>query len=48
TVLGENNINVLAIAQGSSECSISFTISEADLKRAVTVLHELALAGNGG
>jgi len=48
TVMGENTINVLAIAQGSSECSISFIISETDLKRAVMVLHELALAGNGG
>jgi aspartate kinase len=47
TVMGENQINVLAIAQGSSECSISFIIAESELKRAVMVLHELALAGNG-
>lgn len=43
TVMGVNNINVLAIAQGSSECSISFVIAEADLKRAVISLHDLAL-----
>jgi len=48
TVMGNNDINVLAIAQGSSECSISFIIPEVDLKRAVIALHELALAGNGG
>ncbi|HRF97934.1 MAG TPA: ACT domain-containing protein, partial [Aggregatilineales bacterium] len=43
TVMGNNTINVLAIAQGSSECSISFIIPETDLKRAVLTLHELAL-----
>jgi bifunctional aspartokinase / homoserine dehydrogenase 1 len=43
TVLGENSINVLSIAQGSSECSISFVISESDLERAVITLHDLAL-----
>lgn len=43
TVLGENNINVLSIAQGSSECSISFVVAESDLKQAVTSLHSLAL-----
>lgn len=43
TVLGENRINVLAIAQGSSECSISFVLGEADLNRAVLLLHSLAL-----
>jgi aspartate kinase len=43
TVMGNNTINVLAIAQGSSECSISFIIPESDLKRAVLTLHELAL-----
>ncbi len=43
TTLGNNNINVLSIAQGSSECSISFVIDEADLEKAVTCLHDLAL-----
>lgn len=43
TVLGENGVNVLSIAQGSSECSISFVVGEADLERAVYVLHDLAL-----
>lgn len=43
TTMGENGVNVLAIAQGSSECSISFIIAEADLKTAVIKLHDLAL-----
>jgi bifunctional aspartokinase / homoserine dehydrogenase 1 len=43
TVLGEQGINVLSIAQGSSECSISFVIGEADLDSAVVSLHDLAL-----
>lgn len=43
SLLGEQGINVLAIAQGSSECSISFIISEADLGHAVAQLHSLAL-----
>ena len=43
SLLGEHRINVLAIAQGSSECSISFIISESDLENAVTELHTLAL-----
>ncbi|GAB4308271.1 MAG: aspartate kinase [Phototrophicales bacterium] len=43
TTLGNHNINVLAIAQGASECSISFVIDEKDLKNAVIQLHDLAL-----
>jgi len=43
TVLGENGINVLAIAQGSSECSISFVLQEDDVPDAVVKLHDLAL-----
>ena len=43
SLLGEHRINVLAIAQGSSECSISFIVAENDLERAVGELHTLAL-----
>lgn len=43
TRLGDSEVNVLAIAQGSSECSISFVVAENDLKLAVTCLHDLAL-----
>jgi aspartate kinase len=45
TVMGNNNINVTAIAQGASECSISFVVNESDLENAVLSLHELALDG---
>jgi aspartate kinase len=43
TALGNKRINVLSIAQGSSECSISFVVEERDLELAVVTLHELAL-----
>jgi aspartokinase/homoserine dehydrogenase 1 len=39
--LGENRVNVIAIAQGSSEVSISFIVSAQDGTRAVKSLHEL-------
>lgn len=43
TALGSAMVNVLAIAQGSSECSISFVIDQDELGRAVVILHDLAL-----
>lgn len=43
TTMGDNRINVLAIAQGSSECSISFVVAEVDMEKTVKVLHSLAL-----
>jgi bifunctional aspartokinase / homoserine dehydrogenase 1 len=43
TQMGSNNVNVLMIAQGSSECSISFAVEETQLKHAVVALHDLAL-----
>lgn len=39
--LGENKVNVIAIAQGSSEVSISFIVSAQDGSRAVQALHSL-------
>ena len=38
--LGNNGINIRAIAQGSSERNISIVISDKDIKKAVNVLHE--------
>ncbi len=43
--MGQQGINVISIAQGSSECSISFVVAQADLERAVIALHDLALEG---
>ena len=39
--LGQNNINVAAISQGSSELNISAIIPQADLQKALNALHEV-------
>jgi len=39
--LGNNGVNVLAIAQGSSEVSISLVVDTADTENAVKALHQL-------
>jgi bifunctional aspartokinase / homoserine dehydrogenase 1 len=39
TALGRENINVVAIAQGSSECNISFVVSKDDVKAALETTH---------
>ncbi len=39
--LGKNNVNVLAIAQGSSEVSISMVVGASETELAVKALHEL-------
>lgn len=41
--LGKKNANVLAIAQGSSEVSISMVVAAADTEIAVMALHELII-----
>jgi aspartokinase len=41
--MGEGAVNVVAIAQGASECSISFVVAETQLRDAVLMLHDLAL-----
>ena len=38
--LGRHGINIIAIAQGSSELSISFAVKSSDVKEAVKVVHE--------
>ncbi len=43
TTLGDIGVNVIAIAQGASECSVSFVIEEIRLEDAVVALHDLAL-----
>ena len=40
TVLGDNDINIIAISQGTSELSISFVIKKIDEIKALNVLHE--------
>ena len=41
--LAEQKINVIAIAQGSSECSISVVIGGADADAAVRAIHALTI-----
>jgi aspartokinase/homoserine dehydrogenase 1 len=38
--LGKRGINIIAIAQGSSELSISFAVKSSDVKEAVKAIHE--------
>jgi aspartate kinase len=41
--LGDAGVNVIAIAQGSSECSISLVVEAAEANDAVAAIHELIL-----
>lgn len=58
SVLGENGINIIAIAQGASERNISLVVAQKDETKALNVVHEkffgkavkrvhLAIVGNG-
>ena len=40
TALGKNGINVIAIAQGSSELNISFVVSDNDTVKALNLIHD--------
>lgn len=40
STMGEHGINIVTIAQGSSELNISFAIPDADVGRAVNALHD--------
>ncbi|AGC78418.1 aspartate kinase [Nonlabens dokdonensis] len=44
--LGRNNINIVAIAQGSSEINISAVIDQKDVKKGLNTLHERFFEGN--
>lgn len=48
TALGNARVNVVAIAQGSSEVSISLVVAENELKKAVETLHTLIQSEQGG
>lgn len=43
--MGNDQINIVAIAQGSSELNISFVIAAAEVNRAVTALHAAFVLG---
>ena len=40
SALGRKGINIIAIAQGSTELSISFAVKASDVKDAVKAIHE--------
>ncbi|CCF85655.1 Aspartate kinase (fragment, part 2) [Nitrolancea hollandica Lb] len=44
--LGREGINILAIAQGSSELNISFVVAEPEIARAVPALHQTFKLGD--
>ncbi len=47
TALGNAGVNVLAIAQGSSECSISLVVDGGETAEAELAVHELIINGDG-
>jgi aspartate kinase len=48
SALGRENVNMIAIAQGSSESNISFVVAEKDMKAALAATHrEFGLAAPG-
>ena len=40
TSLAQHGVNIVAIAQGSSECSVSIVVTEQDNENAVRAIHE--------
>ena len=44
SALGDQRVNVIAIAQGSSECGISLVVAADDVGRAVSHIHDLIIA----
>jgi aspartokinase len=45
-VLGREDVNVIAIAQGSSQCNISFLLASKDMKTALLAIHREFQLGN--
>jgi bifunctional aspartokinase / homoserine dehydrogenase 1 len=48
SAIGERGVNVIAIAQGSSEVSISLVVEDHDAPAAVQALHDLIINGRPG
>lgn len=47
-ILGEHGVNIIAIAQGSSELNISFIVGRNDLRKTVQLVHASFGLGEGG
>jgi aspartate kinase len=41
--LGKHEVNIIAIAQGSSECSISMVVDNKDTAKAEKAIHDLII-----
>jgi aspartokinase len=48
SALGRENLNIIAIAQGSSECNISFVVAQNDTKAALVTAHQEFQLGEAG
>jgi len=48
SALGDQNVNVIAIAQGSSEVSISLVVDRASIQPALQAVHTLILHSSAG
>jgi len=44
SAVGDENVNVIAIAQGSSECSISLVVDASEADRAIRAIHRLIVS----
>lgn len=44
TAVGQSGVNIIAIAQGSSECGISIVVADDDTAAAVAAVHDLIIA----
>ena len=44
--LGRENVNIVAIAQGSSECTLSFVVAKKDVNVALASIHQEFRLGN--
>jgi len=47
SALAEREINVISIAQGSSEYNLSLVVAQADADEAVRAIHDRFQLGNG-
>ena len=48
TAISRQNVNIIAIAQGSSELTIAIVVSESDLRKAVCAIHSECQMGQAG
>jgi len=46
--LGQGDVNVIALAQGSSDCSISLVVAAQAAAEAVRLIHDRVILLNGG